>query len=107
MGRPDGFPCPMSNEFNLVNKGNGRRAKPHSLRRSERGSGWRVRRQTPGQGRRAERDSLARSERGVWGVRRSTPQLNQSAARAVGGLCRFWANSDQKTTIGTAMKIVE
>jgi len=26
---------------------------------------------------RAQRDSLPRSERGVWGVRRSTPQLNE------------------------------
>jgi NAD(P)-dependent dehydrogenase (short-subunit alcohol dehydrogenase family) len=29
--------------------------------------------------RRAERDSLPRSERGVWGVRRSTPQLKKGA----------------------------
>jgi len=36
-------------------------------------SGW-VSRQS--NGRRTERDPLARSERGVWGVRRSTPQLN-------------------------------
>jgi hypothetical protein len=30
-----------------------------------------------GHGLRAKRDSLARSERGVWGVRRSTPQLKK------------------------------
>ena len=31
---------------------------------------------------RAKRDSLPRSERGAWGVRRSTPQLDEEAPGA-------------------------
>ena len=36
-----------------------------------------MRLQTTGHNLRAQRDSLPRSERGVWGVRRSTPQLTE------------------------------
>src|SRR2546425_717516 len=83
---PDGFPCPMSNEFNLVKKGYGLRTERDlppfggRLARSERGVRG-ARRSTPGHGRRAERDSLPRSERGVWGVRRSTPGHGRRAER--------------------------